>query len=42
MVASTTVELSMQIIPRRLGENKLPINKTDIIRRDVVPMICAR
>ena len=29
-------------MPRRLGENKPPINKTDIIMRDVVPITYAR
>ena len=41
-VASTAMELSINIIPRRLGVNKPPINKTEIMRRDAVPMIYAR
>ena len=38
MVAGTTVELLISIIPRWLGPNKLPINKIDIVIRDVVPI----
>ena len=41
MVASTAVELSTCIIPSRLRANKPPINKTDIIRRDAVPIMYA-
>jgi hypothetical protein len=41
-VASTAIELSTNIIPRRPGVNIPPINKTDIMRRDAVPMIYAR
>ena len=37
MVASSTVELLAYINPRRLGENKLPINNIDIMMRDAVP-----
>src|SRR6476661_795299 len=37
IVASSTVELLAYINPRRLGENKLPINNIDIMMRDAVP-----
>ena len=38
MVAISTVELLAYINPRRLGENKLPINNIDIMMRDAVPI----
>ena len=41
MVASTAAELSTCIIPTRLLANKPPINKTDIISRDAVPIMYA-
>jgi hypothetical protein len=38
MVASSTVELLVEIIAGWLGPNKLPINKIDIMIRDAVPI----
>jgi hypothetical protein len=37
MVASITVDSSAGINPLGFDENKLPINKRDIIMRDAVP-----
>lgn len=42
MVAIIAVELLTLITPRLLGENKLPINNTDIIILVVVPITYAR
>ena len=42
MVASNTVDSLAGINPRGLDENKLPMNKTDIIMRNVVPITYAK
>ena len=42
MVASIIVDSSAGINPRGLDENKLPMNKTDIIMRNVVPTTYAK
>jgi hypothetical protein len=42
IVASIIVDSLVGINPRGLDENKLPMNKTDIIMRNVVPITYAK